>query len=119
MSDQDLNNNINDRAPPSNGTATSDAAAESVKPSTCSQRAMLVVAHLNAGAAGLTEREGCQRTGLEPNTYRPRRWELAKAGLLVDSGTTRPSKPNSKHQAAVWVHKDFAPAPAKDTGGAS
>lgn len=103
MSDQaDLFN----RPPPSNGSATSDAAAAAIAPSADALRALVLVAHRNAGAVGLTEHEGCAVTRIAPNTYRPRRRELTQAGLLVETQMRRPSSPGSRRTAAAWVAKE-------------
>ena len=49
---------------------------------------------------GLTDEEGQSYTGILANTYRPRRGELAEAGLIRKSGAKRRTRAGSP--AAVW-----------------
>lgn len=69
-------------------------------------------AHRRSGAAvanpvpfgvvgGCTDEEGIEATGIAASTYRPRRVELVRDGLLMDSGLTRKTKSN--HAATVWM----------------
>lgn len=48
----------------------------------------------------MTDEEGCAYTGLRPNTYRPRRGELASRDMIRKSGEKRPTATGSP--AAVW-----------------
>lgn len=80
---------------------TSRAAARAVAPAAGTLRAR-VLAHVRAcGGAGATDEEIQQATGMPANTERPRRIELVRAGLLVDSGTT--ARGRSGRAAARWV----------------
>jgi hypothetical protein len=49
----------------------------------------------------MTDEEITTRTGLAPNSVRPRRVELVARGLVKDSGMRRPTV--SGRQATVWV----------------
>lgn len=73
--------------PPSVPKPTSESAAESVKPSADRLRRM-VLDHIIA-CGGCTDAEGQAALGMDGNTYRPRRWELERAGMVRDSGATR------------------------------
>lgn len=79
---------------------TSRAAAVAAEPSAGSQRARVLDA-LRAHPAGLTDHELQERLGLNPSTQRPRRIELVRAGLVVDSGEERETP--SGRRAVVWV----------------
>ena len=81
---------------------TSIAAASKVAPKAETLRAQ-VLAFIASREQGATDEEGMTGCGLAPNTYRPRRWELARAGLIVDSGQRRVTLSGSK--AAVWIVK--------------
>ena len=56
-----------------------------------------------------TDEQIQQRLGMGANTERPRRRELQKLGLVVDSGRTRPTL--SGRQAVVWAVAEAVPAP--------
>ncbi len=79
---------------------TSTAAAEAIIPHLPPLRLAVLLA-IRGAADGLTDEEGVGVTGLSPNTWRPRRVELMRAGLVVDSGRTRRAK--SGRRAVVWV----------------
>lgn len=67
-----------------------------------------VVEHLRrCGRGGSTDEEGVAATGLLKDTYAPARFELAKQGVVLDSGRTRPTR--SGTQARVWVLASVAP----------
>lgn len=87
--------------PPSNGTRTSNAAAESVRESAKSLRQRVLNHLLACGKAGATDEEMQAALGMNPSTQRPRRGELVVLGLVCDSGATRPT--TSGRQATVWV----------------
>ncbi len=53
------------------------------------------------GEEGATDEEIQVSIPMKPNTERPRRVELVRAGLIRDSGKKR--KGTSGHQAVVWV----------------
>ena len=63
-------------------------------------RTLVWQALLEAGVHGLTDEGGCEVTGLDASTYRPRRVELVEDGLVRAVGT-RPSKHG--RQMNVWV----------------
>lgn len=58
------------------------------------------------GDLGATDEEIQKSLDMNPNTQRPRRVELQRAGEVVDSGRTR--KTQSGRSAAVWVTKENA-----------
>lgn len=82
---------------------TSLAAARSLKPSWLAGKRLQVWSALRHATDGLTDEEGIALTSLSPSSYRPRRVELVEAGLVVDSGLTRPSL--SGRQMTVWRAK--------------
>ena len=88
--------------PPSVKTSrTSRAAADSVISLTeAGRRAMLSMIRL-AGEKGCTDAELEKLLERAGNWIRPRRRELEKAGLIRDSGRTRPTA--SGRQAVIWV----------------
>lgn len=89
------------RPPAQRHSETSVAAAEAVAPLAKTYRAMVCEVIREAGAAGMTDEEIIDATGLPPSTARPRRIELVGLGMVRDSGTTR--KTRSGRKAAVWV----------------
>jgi hypothetical protein len=84
---------------PSNGTVTSAAAADSLSPATLNAMQRRVLELLAAWPQGLTDEEMQHKLGMNPNTQRPRRGELARAGLVVECGTRRTT---SGRMASVW-----------------
>lgn len=93
--------NLLDYHPPAIRTsATSQAAADAIRPNAATLRARVLEA-IRARPEGLTDEEGQTVTGLEGNTYRPRRRELEKAGLVRLSLGTRLTR--SGRAAAVWI----------------
>lgn len=87
-------------SPPSNGTATSNAAAKSIKPAAGTLRRTLLDFLRFVGPEGATDEEMQHGTGMNPSTQRPRRGELQRMGLIEDAGTTRPTA--SGRKAVVW-----------------
>ena len=85
-----------DNPPVQSHSATSIQAGRSMAGKTGSLRA--VVLNAIAKQAG-TDEELADRLAMNPNTVRPRRVELAKAGLIKEIGT-RPTK--SGRKAVVW-----------------
>ena len=84
--------------PPSQAhSPTSIAAAVAIKPTTGRLHRVLIAELAHSPA---TDEELCDRTGMGGNTQRPRRRELQLAGLVVDSGITRPTR--SGKEAVVW-----------------
>jgi predicted ArsR family transcriptional regulator len=74
---------------PHNGTSTSIAAAESKTGSAHTDRLTIYQAIKAAGIDGLTRDEIAERTGLNPNSVRPRVVELIKLGAIEEAGEQR------------------------------
>lgn len=55
-------------------------------------------------SGGATDDEGARATGIQPNTYRPRRLELEEMGLVVDTGERKPT--GRGRSAAVYAATD-------------
>ncbi|MBX3408127.1 MAG: hypothetical protein KF869_15335 [Phycisphaeraceae bacterium] len=89
---------------------TSDLAARSIGPHAAQQRADVLGVILKAGAFGATDAEIELITGIRAQSVSPRRGELRRLGLIVDSGRRR--KTPRGRDAAVWVLAQFAPKPA-------
>ncbi len=87
------------RAPSVNGSTTSAAAADSLSPATLNAMQRRVLELLAAWPQGLTDEEMQHKLGMNPSTQRPRRGELARAGLVVECGTRRTT---SGRMASVW-----------------
>ena len=89
-------------APAQEHSDTSKSAAASVEGSPRTRtRAAVLQAIRDAGAEGLTDEKGTEVSGIEPNTYRPRRIELMEQNLIVDSKKTRLTR--SGRSATVYV----------------
>ncbi len=84
--------------------ATQTAAAIAVWPRSGTQRARVLAAISKAEADGLTDEEIGARLGLSLNSVRPRRLELVQAGLVIDSGRTRPTRGGKA--AIAWATQD-------------
>jgi hypothetical protein len=85
-------------APPfQHGSDTSRQAAQAIAPAAGTLRAKVLAVITEAPC---TDEEGIQRSGLSPNTWRPRRVELWEAGLVHQAGT-RQTK--SGRNAVVWA----------------
>lgn len=82
------------------GSATSEAAAQSIEPSR-GRIQMLVYTALKFASNGLTAEELETVTGLSGNTIRPRLVELREENRIADSGTTRKTRAN--RDAVVWI----------------
>lgn len=80
-------------------SATSCAAAEAIEPKAGTLRA-IVLAFLRTQSEGATDEQMQVELGIGPSTQRPRRIELVRAGLVEDSGGTRPTTTGCK--ATVW-----------------
>ncbi len=87
------------RAPSVNGSVTSAKAADSLDATTLTRLHRQVLAFLEARPDGATDEEIIAGTGLNPSTARPRRIELARRGLVVESGTRKTA---SGRMACVW-----------------
>lgn len=85
-------------------SATSKAAATSIVPKAGTLRAMVLEFLKDRrywGIDGATDEEIQDELEMPQNTARPRRVELVRAGLVIDSGRSRPTK--SGRMATVWV----------------
>ncbi len=82
------------------GSATSSAAAAEIEPKVNRLRRQVLDYLRIVGEAGATDEEIQRWCNMQGNTERPRRKELVRDGLVVDSGTTR--KTESGRQAVVW-----------------
>jgi len=72
-----------------NGTATSIAAAESIRGTAATDRQRVLDAIRAAGIHGLTREEIEAATGLSGNTVRPRVDKLMTDGLIEEAGEIR------------------------------
>jgi predicted ArsR family transcriptional regulator len=88
------------RAPSVNGSATSAAAADSLAPATLNAMQRRVYELLFRRPS--TDEEIADELEMNPSTVRPRRGELARRGLIVESGTRRTS---SGRMAVIWRAK--------------
>lgn len=85
--------------PHQRGSDTSAAAAAAITPHVGTLLATVLDA-FHGATHGLTDEE-CQRLlELEGSTQRPRRVELVRRGLVVDSGTRR--RTSAGRSAVVW-----------------
>jgi hypothetical protein len=87
-------------APPAQNTDTSRAAAKAIQPCAQTLRWQVLGAIKRSLEYGCTDEEIQTQLGMAGSTERPRRTELVSAGLVVDSGLTRPTA--SGRQAIVW-----------------
>jgi len=85
------------RAPSVNGSATSAAAADSLTPATLNAMQRRVYEFLCRTPS--TDEEIADELAMNPSTVRPRRGELARRGLIVESGTRRTA---SGRMAVIW-----------------
>lgn len=88
-------------APP----GTSQIAARRTVSRAPTQRARVHALIRESGADGLTDDEGEALLGLCPQSYTPRRGELVKCGLVVDSERRRNT--GSGCPAAVWIVPEY------------
>jgi len=86
------------RAPSVNGSITSAAAADSLDATTLNAMQRRVLAYLEQHGPA-TDEEIATGLGMNPSTERPRRIELARAGLIAEAGTRRTT---SGRNATVW-----------------
>lgn len=87
--------------PPTNGTPTSNDAADAIQSLTGRLRWLVLDALRERGAEGATAEELEHATGLSGSTVRPRLIELRRKGLVMDSTRTRPTA--SGRRAVVWI----------------
>lgn len=86
-------------------SATSRAAAKAIEPVAGTQRALILEEIRIMYSYGRTDSELQFFCSLAGDTVRPRRGELFKDGLIVDSGRTR--KTASGRNAVVWVAVEY------------
>jgi len=91
------------------GPATSRAAARSMRSSTPAQRERVLVFIASRGVVGATDAETQTALGLGPQSVSPRRGELARLGLVRDSGARRATP--SGRRAIVWIAAERGAAP--------
>ena len=94
------------RPPSQRHSPTSVAAAEQVEPHAGTLRARVLEEIRRHGADGATDENVQDALWINPSTERPRRIECVEAGLVIDSGRTRPTR--SGRAAAVWIAKEFS-----------
>lgn len=93
-------------APYQHHSATSKAAAESIEPRAGTQKSLVLHYLRRMKDCGATDEEMQRILPMSANSQRPRRQELVKLGLVVDSGMTR--KTDSGLDAVVWIASEFA-----------
>ena len=90
-----------DGAPFQAHSATSREAAEQIEGDAGTLRQHVLKFLQQCGKLGATDEEIQRALKMNPSTERPRRIELRKGGLVVDSGRYRLTR--SKRRATVWV----------------
>lgn len=80
---------------------TSRDAALNMEPSAVSLRASCLAHFRRMGDRGATDEEQQRALDMNPSTQRPRRIELCRAGLVVDSGDRRLTE--AGRRAVVWI----------------
>ena len=88
-------------AVPTNGTATSQAAAKRIQPAARGLALKIFEYIASRGAVGATDEEAMLACSISPNTIRGRRGRLAEIGWIRLSGQTRPTR--SGEAANVWI----------------
>jgi hypothetical protein len=96
---------------------TSGVAADRIARHAKDLRARVLAFIVEQGPHGATDDEGEAVLGIKPQTYTPRRGELVRLRLVVDSGRRRNTA--SGRPAAVWVTPNHAPPAPKPEGGAA
>jgi len=96
---------VDPRVPYVAGSETSKRAADGIRPQVQHDRGR-VLAYLQAFGP-CTDQELQDALDLDPSTERPRRVELVTAGLVYDSGRTRPTK--SGRPAVLWIARKERP----------
>jgi transcription initiation factor IIE alpha subunit len=87
------------RAPSVNGSITSAQAADSLDAKALNALQRRVLEFVRDRPDGATDEEIAAGLGLNPSTARPRRIELARRGLIVESGVRKTA---SKRNAVAW-----------------
>lgn len=85
--------------PPTNGTRTSNEAADGAIATAHYSRAR-ILSLLQESHAGATDEEMQDALSMSGSTQRPRRGELEKMGLIYNTNTTRKTK--SGRNAFIW-----------------
>lgn len=80
---------------------TSRAAAEQAAAHAPVGRSRVLALLRSVAPDGLTDEQIARRLKMNPSTERPRRIELVRAKLVVDSGRTRYTR--AKVRAVIWV----------------
>ncbi len=114
----DNGKNTSPPLPPAHHNAppgTSDAAARWIAPYTGPMRERVYAFIRDRGPLGATDDEGEATLGMKPQSYTPRRGELAKAGRIVMTGDKRPTASGCK--AAVWIASEHAEPSTDPTEG--
>lgn len=91
---------INFNAPRVRGSQTSTDAAESIAPAVGTLQARVYEFLKSKADRGATDEEMQLGLDMSPSTQRPRRVELVRKGLVIDSGEKRETK--SGRSAVVW-----------------
>ena len=73
---------------------TSKASAEKQAANFKGNAIKLLNAFARVDSLGLTDEQGCDLTGLDGNTYRPRRVTLEKLGMIVKLSACRKTRSN-------------------------
>jgi predicted ArsR family transcriptional regulator len=87
------------QAPAQQHSVTSMQAADSLDARALTRLHRLVLDFLRGQTDGATDEEIASGLGLNPNTERPRRIELARRGLVVEAGTRKTA---SGRNATTW-----------------
>lgn len=82
-------------------TGTSEVAAARIAGGAAALRSRILTYIVARGSEGATDDEGETALGIKCQTYTPRRGELVRDRLVIDSGQRRPT--GSGRQAAVWI----------------
>ena len=98
---QSASGHFHSKAPYLQGSVTSLEAAEAIEPKVGTLRRAVLECIRSSALHGWTDEQIQRLTNMGPSTQRPRRVELMRAGLVVDSGRTR--KTASGRNATVWV----------------
>ncbi len=87
--------------PAQSHSLTSMAASVAIEPRAATLRRAVLDWLRGRGDEGATDEEIQDALSMNPSTQRPRRIELMRGGLVVDTGRTRTTKSNRK--ACVWA----------------
>lgn len=87
--------------PATNGTPTSNEAAERIEPAAGTLRELVLIYLRNCKAHGATDEEIQLALSMNPSTQRPRRQELEKLGMILRTSRTRPTR--SGRSAVIFI----------------